>query len=256
MLKHVLRFILILVCCLSVSCSTIEKNNKKTADLKMQVAVSYLSANNLPLALKELLEAAELDPSNPYIQNNLGIVYFMREKYELANKYFLRALDLDSRFTDARNNLARLMIEQKQYSKAQKILDTVLSDLTYTNTFSAYFNYGLSWFNQNQFSKAKDYFEKALNENRTDCYSQVYYGRTLLELKTLNEASQQLDQATHFCGSENVDEAHFYSAIAYYRLGLTEKSTARFEELQKIFPNGKNFKKSTQMLELIKKGVK
>lgn len=256
MLKQTLRFILISVCCLSAGCVSVEKNNQKTADLKMQVAVSYMASNNLPLALKELLEAAELDPTNPYIQNNLGIVYFLREKYELSNKYFQKALDLNSRFTDARNNLARLMIEQKQYSKAQKILDTVLADLTYTNSFSAYFNYGLSWFNQNQFSNAKDYFEKALNENRTDCYAQVYYGRSLLELKSLKAASQQLDQATHFCLSENVDEAHFYSAITYYRLGLIEKSTARFEELQKMFPNGKNFNKSIQMLDIIKKGVK
>lgn len=234
-----------------------QKNNNKTAaDLKMQIGVSYLVNNNLPLALKELLAAAELDPENSYIQNNLGIIYFMREKYELSYKYFSKAIDLNPHFTEAKNNLARLYIEQKQYSKAQKILDTVLSDLTYTNVFSAYFNYGLSWFNQGQYSNAKDYFEKALNENREDCFSMVYYGRSLLELKQLEAASKQLDQAAYFCTSENVDEAHFYSAIAYYRLQNTSKSQARFEELIKLFPNGKNSKKSQQMIELIKKGIK
>ncbi len=253
------RYILCFLFCSIALQSCVSFNNeknKKSAFYKMEIGISHLENNNLPLALKEFLEAVELDPTNALIHNNLGILYFMREKFELSAKYFLKATDLDSKFTDAKNNLARVYIEQKQLTKAQKILDVVLADLTYTNSGAAYFNYGLSWFNQNQYSEAKNYFEKAISERRSDCLTLVYYGRSLLELKMYDSATSQLDRATTFCSQQLVDEAHFYSAISYFRSGNPQKSLARFEELIKLFPNGKNYEKSQQMIELIRKGIK
>lgn len=234
--------------------SAATQDNKKIAQLKMDVGVSYLQQNNLPLALKELQSALELDPSNPYIHNNLGLVYFLREKYELSSKYFEQAVSLDSRFTEAKNNLARVYIEMNLYSKADDILKDVTSDLTYTNINSAYFNYGLMHFRLKKYEKAKDFFFKILSDNREDCYTQIYYGRSLLELKILKTAAEQFDKATQFCIPVKVDDAHYYAAIAYFRLGQKTKSLARFQELVKIFPEGKLNIKAQQMIELIEKG--
>ncbi len=222
----------------------------------MEIGVSHMERNNLPMALKELLGALELDPKNPYIQNNLGIVYYLREKYDLSVKYFTEAIALYPQFTEAKNNLARVFIEQKQYSKASRLLDEVLADLTYTNAHSAHFNYGLLYFSQNKFDQAKTYLAKILSDNREDCYTQVYYARSLLETNHAKLAAEQLDQATQFCVLERVDDAHFYSAIAYYRTGNKQKALARFKELVTLFPEGKHRVKSSEMIQLIQKEMR
>lgn len=237
--------------------STTQKNNKeRAAELKMEIGISHMQRNNLPLALKELLGALELDPKNSFIHNNLGIVYYLREKYDLSVKYFSEAIALNPTFTEAKNNLARVYIEQKQYSKAARLLDVVLADLTYTNAHSAYFNYGLLYFNQNKFDQAKLYLSKILSDNREDCLTQVYYSRSLMETNHVKLASEQLDKATQFCSLQQVDDAHFYSAIAYYRSGNKQKALARFEELVKIFPEGKHRVKASEMIQLIQKEMR
>jgi len=257
MRNFLVSFLIVSNLSLLVGCVSTNQNNKKrSAELKMEIGVSHMQRNNLPLALKELLGALELDPKNPYIHNNLGIVYYLREKYDLSVKYFTEAISLNSTFTEAKNNLARVYIEQKQYSKATRLLDEVLADLTYTNSHSAYFNYGLLYFNQNKFDQAKLYFSKILSDNREDCYTQVYYARSLMETNYVKLAAEQLDKATQFCNLERVDDAHFYGAIAYYRAGNRQKSLARFEELIKIFPDGKHRLKASEMIQLIQKDMR
>jgi Tfp pilus assembly protein PilF len=244
---------------LQTGCTTTnnsESNRKKSAELKMEIGVSHLERNNLPLALKELLEATELDPSNPLIHNNLGLVYFLREKYELSAKHFLEAFTLNPQFTEAKNNLARVYIEQKQFLKATTLLNQVLADLTYTNAYSANFNYGLLLFGQNKFNEAKAYFVKILKENKEDCYAQVYYSRSLMETGQAKPAADRLEQIMPYCAYAQIDEAHFYSAIAYYRLGQKQKSLSKFLELKKMFPEGRNYSRAAQMIDLIQKEKK
>lgn len=244
---------------LGFGCTTtsgVDSNRKKSAELKMEIGISHLERNNLPMALKELLAASELDPNNHLIQNNLGLVYFVREKNDLAAKHFARAFVINPEFTEAKNNLARVYIEQKQYSKAASLLDEVLADLTYTNIYSAHFNFGLLFFNQKKFEQAKTHFFKVLSENSNDCSAQVYYSRALIETGKTQQAADQLDKASRLCAYSQNDEALFYAAIAQYRLGNKEKAIEKFVELRKLFPEGRNFTKAAQMIDLIQKDKK
>lgn len=235
-----------------MGCASKSIDKKKAADLKVELAISYIQEDNLPTALKELLEAVDLDPSNPVVRNNLGIVYYMREKYELAEKQFIEAVSLSPMFTEAKNNLARCQITLKKYNSALKLLKEAEADLTYTNSQYTYFNFGMLYFSQGKYELAKSYFAKTLAADRTDCLSQVYYSRSLLELGHTQIAAQQLEKAIHFCSAQNIDEAHYYSAIAYYRLNQKDKAMNRFEEVIKLFPNGKNSSNAGQMIKIIK----
>lgn len=134
------------------ACGTTQKTDENKASLKMQLGVAHLENDNLPLALKELLEAEQLDPKNPLIQNNLGLVYFLRKKMDLSLAHYTKATELNPQFTEAKNNLARVYIEVKQYQKAEVLLKQVVEDLTYPNQTSAYMNFGLMRFNQKDLS--------------------------------------------------------------------------------------------------------
>jgi type IV pilus assembly protein PilF len=237
-----------------VSCSSVPSLKKERASLKMQLGISHIENNNLPLAMKEMLAAEELDPSSALIQSNLGLIYFLRQKTDMAAKHYSNAVRLQPDFTEAKNNLARIYIELKQYNKAESLLNEVLEDLTYANLPAAQMNYGLMRFNQKQFSEAKKLFRKVLESDRENCYAQVYLGRSYLELGANQDAIHHLDKAAPLCLPSKIDEAHYYSGIAHYRVGEKNKSLLRFQDVVKLFPGGLNYKSAQKMIDIIQKG--
>ena len=47
-------------------CASMQQSEKQeTAELHMEIAIAYIQKDNLPLALKELLIAEDIDPKNP-----------------------------------------------------------------------------------------------------------------------------------------------------------------------------------------------
>ncbi len=228
--------------------------NREKADLYLRMGSSLIEEGNYPSALSALLKAQELDPENPLVLNNLGQVYFLRERYDLAEKQFRKAITIQPKYTDARNNLSRVLIEEGKYSDAEKELNIVLSDLTYGAADRAYINLGLAKFNQKQFPQAEQAFAKALQSKNDDCVASNYYGRSIFEQKDYGRAVEALDRAIGFCQKNLFDEPHYFSALAYYRLGDKSKATARFEEIIRYYPDGKYREKAKGMLDLLRKG--
>ncbi|PIS10732.1 MAG: hypothetical protein COT73_07710 [Bdellovibrio sp. CG10_big_fil_rev_8_21_14_0_10_47_8] len=223
------------------------------ADLHLQIGTSQLNSGNYPQALQELLTAEDLDGDNPVIQNNLGLAYFVRNRYDLSEKHIRKALDQKSDYTDARNNLARLLIEKGQLDEAIKEAKSAAEDLTYTSPEKPMINLGLAYFKQGKFAEAKTHFLKAIDYQRDNCLANSYYGRSLYELKDKARAAAALDRAVGFCQRTQFDEPHYYSALTYYAMGQKDKAVARFEELIKLYPNGAYVDKSKIMLETIRK---
>lgn len=226
----------------------------ENASLHLQIANEYIKNENFPLALKELLLAEESNPANPSVQANLGLVYFMRERYELAERHYKKAIGLRPDFTDAKNNLGRIYVELGEYNKAEALLNEVLLDLTYVDFSKAYANLGVLEFNRKKFSEAVTYLKKSLERDRENCYTQSYLGRSYLELGDLALALSQLEKSIPFCQQIESDEALYYSAIALYRNNRKDAAIARFQELIKMYPAGTNNEKAQKMLFLIKKG--
>ncbi len=228
---------------------------RDTAELHMQIAISHIQKDNLPLALKELLIAEDLDPRNPVIHSNLGLVYFLRERFELSERHYLQAISYQPDYTEAKNNLARVYIENGQFKKAEPYLREALEDLTYPEYAAIYANYGILEFKRKKYQSAKSFLKKSLESDRENCVTHVYLGRSFLELKELSPATDQLEKAISFCRPVGFDEAHYYAAVAFYRNNQRDRAMVRFEELIKIFPNGPHFEKAKQMLAIIKKGT-
>lgn len=237
----------------AAGCSTPVKQ-QESASLHLQLALGLIEKENYPSALKELLVAQDLDSHNPFVQFYLGYVYSIRERFDFAEQHYKKALDLKSDFTEARNNLARVYIEVFKYPLAQKELNIVLQDYTYNNFAGAYFNYGLLEFQQKNYKQALTYFYKNLEKDRENCMSHVYVGRSYLELLENAMAVDELNKAIGFCESHQIDDAHYYDAIALYRNNQKDLAVIRFEELLKLFPTGKNRENAKKMISVIRKG--
>jgi type IV pilus assembly protein PilF len=243
---------LILILLLS-ACGTTPQQ-AESAHLHLQLADSLIEKENYPSALKELLIAQDLEPSNAIVQSHLGYIYFSRERYDLSEDHYKRAISLNPDFTEAKNNLARVYIETAQNKKAETLLKEVLTDYTYNDFPRAYANYGILEFNRKKYKTALAYFRKTLEKDRENCFAQVYVGRCYMEMGDPKHAADQLNKAVNFCQPLQIDEAHYYGAIALFRSNQKDLATLRFEELLKVFPSGKNRENARKMLDVIKKG--
>lgn len=235
-----------------VSCETVPKN-KEAAQLHLQIGTAQLTGGNYPVAMKELQEARDLDPENEMIENNLGLVYFVREKFELAEKHLTLAIKLKPNYTDALNNLARVHIELGQNDLAIRELTKVLNDLTYQSAEKAWVNMGLAYFQKGEFQTAKNKFTEAIKLNRNHCLAHTLFGRSELELEDFNHATVELDKAIFFCKQNHFDEPHYYSGISYFRMGNKEKGIARMEEVIRLYPNGKYASRAKTMIDEMNK---
>lgn len=245
-----MRYIIIIVAFL-MGCSTLRKEDRDRAALHMQMGTGYLSQGLYPQAMSELLKAEQLDPKNPLILNNLGLAYYVRGKFKQAEAKFREAISRNRDYSDGKNNLARVLIEQKSSNEALKWLKEVEGDLTYSYPDKTFANFGMAYFELGQFKRAEDYLLKSLEIRRQNCVTSNYYGRTLLELKRLEQSAQVLDQAVEFCRQSHFEEPLFFSAMSYYSLGEKEKTRARLEELLKDYPKSKYVAKAKGMLELL-----
>lgn len=248
------KWIIFLLIISTLGCANLGSKDQSKAELYLRMGISQIESGNYPYALRDLLKAEELDPTNAVTQNNLGLVYFFRERLDLAEKHLRKAVTIDSKYTEARNNLSRIYIEKGQFSDAEKELKIVLNDLTYPTPDKAYINLGLVKFNQKNYPDARGAFTKVINSIPDDCISNTYLGRSFFEEQEYSRAAETLDRAIGFCQKNLYDEPHYFSALAYYRLGEKSKSIARFEEVIKYYPTGRYREKAKGMLSLIRKG--
>lgn len=201
--------------------------------------------------MSELLKAEQLDPKNPQILNNLGLVFYLRGRLKQAEEKFRAAIKYESRFSDAKNNLARVLMDEQRYAEAIKLLEEVEGDLTYGSPERTYSNLGMAYFEQGNFKRAESYLARSIEIRRQNCPTANYYGRTLLELKRMKESAEMLDQAVEYCRASKFEEPLYFSALSYFTLGQKEKSRARLEELLKEYPKSKFVAKAKGMLELL-----
>lgn len=244
-------FIMALAISALAACASLHNQDKERAMLHFQIGTGYLSNGQYPQAMSELLKAHELDATNPLILNNLGLAYYVRGKYKIAEENFRAAVQQDPKFSDAKNNLGRVLIDENRPSEALKVLHEVEVDLTYQFQEKTLSNLGMAYFALGEYTKAEDYLSRSLIMRRQSCTTADYYGRTLLEMKRLQQSAQVLDQAIEYCRTEHFEEPLYFSAMSYFSLGEKEKSRARLEELLKDYPKSKYVAKAKGMLELL-----
>ncbi len=238
---------------LATACASLGGGDSKKAELLLRLGTSQIEAGDYPSAMKTLLDAEKNDSSNATVQNNLGLVFFFRDRMELAEEHLRTAVKLKPTYSDAKNNLGRILTERGKVKEAIVLLNEVLDDLTYDRPAKATLNLGIAYFKISDFHQAENYFSKTLQFGHDNCMANSYLGRTFYESKNFKRATEVLDSAVGFCKALQFDEPHYYSALAYYQLGEKIKAEARLQEVTKMYTRGRYQEQARNLLETMRK---
>jgi type IV pilus biogenesis/stability protein PilW len=138
------------------------------------MGVTYLDQRNLPMAMRELTRAAELDPGNPEVEMMLGMTYQARGDSGKAEEHLRRAIDMKPDYADAHNNLGIVLASQKRWDEAVREFGTAAENVLYATPEWAYYNIGEAERMRNEPSRAEEAYRKALRTN--DRYAPAYLG--------------------------------------------------------------------------------
>lgn len=221
-------------------------NTKKLED-KAQVEIGkiYMNRMNLKKALESFNKAKLIQPNNPSIYYQEGILRYKQKKYDLAIESFTTAIKHDSKKANYYNNRAGVYMKQNSfkkaladYKKAIKIkpnskflklnlanchlnLNALESSLkeykdilkTSPNDHKIYNKIGIVYLRKKETKKAKLNFDKALELNPN-------YAKSYVNLASCHIYEKNYIQAMEMCNNSlkinpNLSEAYYNLGVAY-----------------------------------------
>ncbi|MDR2990468.1 MAG: type IV pilus biogenesis/stability protein PilW [Burkholderiaceae bacterium] len=220
---------------------------RKRARVRLELAASYFQAGKNRVALDEVKQVMQDDPSFSDAYNLAGLIYQALEQPDLAAQHFRRAIALNPRDGSPLHNLGWLQCQQKQYVQADQSFTQALAVPGYTdraktlmaqgicqnwagkaaqaantlkrsydldpgNPVTAY-NLALLLFNQGRYDAARPYIRHLNNGNLANAQSLwlgVKIERALGNRAAMRQLGNQLQQ--RFGDSR---EASFYQRSAF-----------------------------------------
>jgi type IV pilus assembly protein PilF len=91
---------------------------RKRAKIRLELATGYYNNGQTTIALDELKQAINADPSLSDAYNLRGLVYMRLNDFSLAEESFRRALQLSPQSASVRHNLGWLYCQQNRYTES------------------------------------------------------------------------------------------------------------------------------------------
>lgn len=217
------------------------------------IGLDHLRQQRIPLAVRELLTAEQMNPRDPYVHLALAEAYRRRNMLEQARTELLTSLTIDPALQSARLNLAAVLIQMDRYPESIVEARKLVDDPTFPAPWQALVNIGWAQYRLGQRAEAQASFELAL-EYRPD------FWRAMLNLGIL--AAEGGDQARALARFHEVlaqqpgryAEAEVNCRIAEIHVAQGDREKA-LEHLTAVVTKGRSgewTKRSEEMLALLR----
>ena len=253
MMKRKTRGILIALCCsiLLFGCATNMTADKKTALAKEQLGNSLVREGDYQGGLKQLMEAAKLDPERASLQNAIGYTYQGLRDFDKAASHYKKALDLKPDYPEAQNNLGTVYGVQGRWDEATPLFQEAGENVFYRTRHFAYDNLGSVYRTKGDYRKAVENYKKAAE--LSPAYSPAYANMALAY-----EMLQQWDLAVeaHKKAIElSPDFAAFHLNLGrlFLRLGRQQEAAEEFLATVKADRTGPYGEEAKKLLGEIRK---
>jgi Flp pilus assembly protein TadD len=219
----------------AVSCGRNLQVVKKEAEANRNLGEALLNEAKYTQALKLFLKAQELNPNDPYLQNDLGLTYLAKKKPELAITHFKKALELEPTYSSAMNNLGTAYLEIRDCDAAIATFNSLLEDLVYSSPHYPLSNLGDAYFCKNDYMQAEKYYLESLEARTGFFFALKGLGKTYTVLGRLDEAIARLSEAAQ--KAPLFPEIYFDLAVAYEKAGDFEKARQNYQKVIELAPD-------------------
>lgn len=108
-----------------------EPEGRKRARLRLELAVGYYSNGQTTIALDELKQSINADPSLYDAYNLRGLIYTRLNNVPLAEESFRRALAINPQAAGVQHNYALLLCQQSRFPEAMQLFSAAIANPSY-----------------------------------------------------------------------------------------------------------------------------
>lgn len=108
-----------------------EPDGRRRARLRLELASGYFEQGQTNVALDEIKQSLQADPTFGDAYNLRGLVYMRLNDIPMAEDSFRRALALNPRDADVAHNYGWLMCQQARYNDAMRFFGQAMANPTY-----------------------------------------------------------------------------------------------------------------------------
>ncbi len=229
------------------SCSTNGALKKQQSRAARNLGELQMMQGKHAAALREFIKAEKLNPDDPYLLYDMGLVYMSMEKVDLAAGRFEKALKIKPDFGAAKNSLGVLYLIREDWDTAIEIFNEVLENLLYPTPHFALSNLGLAYFHKKQFDLSEEFYRSALKKEPEYVNAWRGLGKTYQAIDRLPQAVKAFENVVELAPESaqlQVDLADVYRLSQEY-----EKATDAYRKAIEMEPIGELDEKAKAELE-------
>ena len=155
-----------------------------------EIGISYLQVGEIPLALKYLFKARDLNPKSARVYNAIGVAFLKKGDLKLAEENLKKAVSLKKDFSEGYLNLGILYEKKNNLELARKMYLKALSNPLYMTPEVAYYRLALLELKEGKKDSAVEYLEKSINSNPDYVPAQLKLAEIFTEEGKLQQAKE------------------------------------------------------------------
>ena len=234
--------------CAPLSSNTEEDSVDEQAQWHYEMGAGYFESGDTTHAIRELIQALELDPDHRDAHYLLGFIYMGRRDYRRATNHFREVLRVEPNYHFARNNLGTVYLEMERWEDAAEQFEQLLEQPLYTTPELAHNNLGWALHNMGRHAEALDNYRIAIYLAPDMCLAENNKARTYEEMGNNSNAKRHYRRAIEKCPRE-YQEPHFYLGRLLQREG-DSAAGAHFERCVEIRSRNDMAERCRQYLEV------
>ena len=186
-----------------------EEDPTKTAEFHYKLAAGHFEEHQVPMAIRELTIALEIDNDHGHAHYLMGYIYMGRRDYPKAVRHFKEALRVEDDFFDARNALGATYLAMERWDDAAEQFERLIEEPMYTTPELAHNNLGWALYNERKYARALEHFKMSTFLKPTFCLGFNNSGLAMYGLNNVEGARRSWAKAIELCPA-NYAEPHFH----------------------------------------------
>ena len=159
----IMALVVVLASCANNSTQQ-ERDPIELAGLYTEMGLAYLQRGENERARERLEKALNLDPKSANARHYLAEVYNRLGQVESADKSFLQALELTPQDPNLQNNYGAFLCGKKRYEEALRYFKQAADNREYRTPFLAYENAGRCLVAAQRYDEAEGFLKQALEQ--------------------------------------------------------------------------------------------